>query len=83
MQEKEPKNFRPNLSGDDKGSKKGPKFSIYWVYAIIAVILLSNLVFNVGRPETLSITSLVFKTEMLPRAMYKKLILLTMLAEKV
>ena len=73
MQEKEPKNFRPNLSGDDKGSKKGPKFSIYWVYAIIAVILLSNLVFNVGRPETLSITSLVFKTEMLAKGDVQKI----------
>ncbi len=73
MQEKEQKNFRPNLSGDDKGPKKGPKFSIYWVYGIIAVILLSNLVFNVGKPEMLPITSLAFKTEMLAKGDVQKI----------
>lgn len=73
MQEKEQKNFRPNLSGDDKGSKKGPKFSIYWVYGIIALILLSNLVFNVGKPEMLPITSLAFKTEMLAKGDVQKI----------
>lgn len=67
MQEKEPKNFRPNLSGDDKGSKKGPKFSIYWIYAIVGAILLGNLIFNVGTPETQEISSLVFRTEMLAK----------------
>jgi AFG3 family protein len=73
MQQQEQKNFRPNLSGDDKGPKKGPKFSIYWVYGIIAVILLSNLVFNVGKPEMLPITSLAFKTEMLAKGDVQKI----------
>jgi cell division protease FtsH len=67
MQEKEQKNFRPNLSGNDKGAKKGPKFSIYWIYAIIGAILLGNLIFNVGTPETQEISSLVFRTEMLAK----------------
>ena len=36
-------NKNSKLSGPEKGDspRKGPKFSIYWVYGIIAVILLS------------------------------------------
>lgn len=67
MQEQEQKNFRPNLSGNDKGSKKGPKFSIYWIYVIVGAILLGNLVFNAGTPESQEISSLVFRTEMLAK----------------
>lgn len=37
------KKIKPNFidrGGDDKGQKRGPRFSIYWIYAIIAVILI-------------------------------------------
>jgi AFG3 family protein len=35
-------NKSPKLSGQDKGDgpRKGPKFNIYWIYAIIAAVLL-------------------------------------------
>jgi cell division protease FtsH len=37
------KDFRniPGMpQGDDKPGRKGPKFSIYWIYGIIAVVLI-------------------------------------------
>ena len=35
-----PKFSRPNGDNGDNGSRKGPKFSIYWVYAIIFAVLI-------------------------------------------
>jgi len=35
-----PKFSRPNGENGDNGSRKGPKFSIYWVYAIIFAVLI-------------------------------------------
>jgi AFG3 family protein len=40
--------FLKNSGNDDKSGKKGPKFSIYWIYAAIAVILLGFQYFNTG-----------------------------------
>ncbi len=47
------KNERPNLPrfnnrppGDDNTPKKGPRFSIYWVYAIIFAVLIGFQLFN-------------------------------------
>ncbi len=37
------KNIKPNLpgrEGDDKNLRKGPRFNIYWIYALIAVALI-------------------------------------------
>jgi cell division protease FtsH len=45
------KDFRniPGVSsGDDKNGRKGPKFSIYWIYAIIAVVLIGANLFNMN-----------------------------------
>lgn len=33
-------NNRPNGTGDDNSPRKGPRFSIYWVYAIIFAIII-------------------------------------------
>jgi AFG3 family protein len=33
---------------DDKGKSRGPRFSIYWIYAIIAAVLLGAQYFNSG-----------------------------------
>ncbi len=65
QQQQESKNFRPNLTPDEKGQRKGPKFSIYWVYAIVAVLLLSYNIFNVGNPDLLPVSSVEFKQNML------------------
>jgi AFG3 family protein len=62
------------LSGPDKGEgqRKGPKFSIYWIYAIIAaVLLLAN--FYRGTPETLKVVEVEFKKNMLLQGDVEKL----------
>ncbi len=66
--EKQSKKMKSNLSPDGKPSKKGPKFSIYWIYGGILILLLSYYaLFNPGVPECIQINSLTFKTEMLAK----------------
>jgi AFG3 family protein len=67
MDEQKQKNFRPNLNSGNNKPKKGPKFSIYWIYAAIIVLLLSYRIFDMGTPETFSTTSLEFKNQMLAK----------------
>ena len=54
------------LNGPDKGEgpRKGPKFSIYWIYAIIALVLLGAQYLRTS-PETLKVSELEFKQKML------------------
>jgi AFG3 family protein len=73
MDEQKQKNFRPNLSPEANKPKKTPKFSIYWIYGIIIILLLSYRLFDLGTPETVSITSLDFKNEMLAKGDVKKI----------
>ena len=49
-------------NGDDKG-RKGPRFSIYWIYAIIAAVLIGANVFNTGS-DALKTSEKEFKEEM-------------------
>ena len=57
---------------DDKPAKKGPKFSIYWIYAIIAVILISANLINMS-PDAQRTTEYEFTTEMLAKGDVEKL----------
>ncbi len=69
------KDFRniPGLTGgDDKPLKKGPKFSIYWIYAIIAVILISANLINLS-PDAQKTTELEFRQKMLAQGDVEKL----------
>lgn len=50
---------------NDGGQKKAPRFSIYWVYAIAAILLLGYNLLNYGTPDTLTITEQEFKQKML------------------
>jgi len=50
---------------DDKGPRKGPKLSIYWIYAVIAVVLIGYSTLNMGAPDTNKITDQDFKEQML------------------
>lgn len=67
------KNEKPNLlnkgrpSPDDKngGRNKGPRFSIYWIYATIAIVLIGYSFFNVGSGEALPTSEIEFKNKML------------------
>lgn len=61
-----PENKNPKLSGPDKSDspRKGPKFSIYWIYVIIAAgLLLAQ--FYKGAPDTTKTWEQEFKQKML------------------
>lgn len=47
-------NNRSNNDGDE-GSRKGPRFSIYWVYAIIFAVLIGFQVFGPFSPSTVQV----------------------------
>lgn len=59
-------------SGDDKPTRRGPKFNIYWIYAIIAVILLGANFFSMS-PDAVKTTELEFRQEMLAKGDVEKL----------
>jgi len=53
-------------NGEEKGSfRKGPKFSIYWIYAIVAIFLIGYQVLRGVTPDARDITELKFRQEML------------------
>jgi AFG3 family protein len=58
------KNMRPGLPterpGDEKG-RKGPRFSIYWIYALIAVVLIGANFWGKMGPDTIRINEQDFK----------------------
>ncbi len=83
MKEQEPKNFRPELSGGNKTPKKTPKFSIYWVYAIIGAVLVGQLIFNVGSPETITTDFLTFKDQMVLKGDVVKITKVDVIDEKI
>ncbi|MCU0394562.1 MAG: ATP-dependent zinc metalloprotease FtsH [Chitinophagaceae bacterium] len=55
--------FQRNSGGDEKPGRRGPRFSIYWIYAAIAVILLGAQYFNTGS-SALEIDSKTFLEQM-------------------
>jgi AFG3 family protein len=67
-------NKTPKLSGQDKGDgpRRGPKFSIYWVYAIIAVVLLLAQYIRTS-PDMIKVTELEFRQVMLSQGDVEKL----------
>ncbi|MDR3717096.1 MAG: ATP-dependent zinc metalloprotease FtsH [Puia sp.] len=56
--------FRPR-GDDDNGSRKGPKFSIYWIWGIIAAVLIGFNLFGTFTPDAHPITELDFRKNML------------------
>jgi|CXWL01.1.fsa_nt_gi cell division protease FtsH len=54
---------RPGGGGDDPNNppKKGPKFSIYWIYAIIFAVLIGFQLFGPFSPNMAKTNSLAFK----------------------
>src|SRR6202012_652588 len=68
--------FRPR--GDDDGGRKGPKFSIYWIWGIIAAILLGFNFFGAFTPDAHHLDSeLEFRNNMLEKGDVAKLVLVT------
>ncbi len=76
--DKKPRNdFRnipgmPNGNGEDKTPRKGPKFSIYWIYAVIAVVLIGANFFSMS-PDAVKTTELEFRQRMLANGDVEKL----------
>jgi AFG3 family protein len=56
---------RPNSEGDDSNPKKGPRFSIYWIYALVAIFLIGYQVLRGVTPDATNVSELKFKQEML------------------
>ena len=51
--------------GDDKTPRRGPRFSIYWVYGIVAIVLVGYQIYK-GTSSNATITNdLVFRQQML------------------
>lgn len=50
---------------NDGNQRKTPRFSIYWVYAIAAILLIGYNLLNYGTPDTVTITEQEFKQKML------------------
>ena len=71
-------NKNSKLSGQEKGdgARKGPKFNIYWIYAIIAVILLVAQFSNFA-PDLTKTSEQEFKQNMLAKGDVQKLDLIT------
>src|SRR5947209_4300089 len=59
-------------AGDDKSGRKGPKFSIYWIYAVIAMVLIAAQFFNMS-PDAVRTTELEFRQQMLAKGDVDKL----------
>ena len=58
----------PSLKKGKEGSNgapKGPKFSFYWIYVIVAILLIGYQVLHGVSPDARNITELEFKQKML------------------
>jgi cell division protease FtsH len=64
---------RPSGGNDENNPKKGPRFSIYWVYALVAVFLIGYQVLRGVTPDAANITELKFKQEMLAKNHVEKI----------
>jgi AFG3 family protein len=63
----------PGRSGDDRNSKKPPRFSIYWIYALIAVILIGYQFMHFNGADSTSTSLQEFQKDMLARGDVEKL----------
>jgi AFG3 family protein len=52
---------RPGNNDDPNAPKKGPRFSIYWIYAIIFAVLIGFQLFGPFSPNMAKISSLKFR----------------------
>jgi len=73
QEDKQPKFPFTDKGGDEKPPRKAPKFSIYWIYAIIFAILVGSTWLNTFGPDTVTISEQEFKTDMLAKGDVDKL----------
>ena len=69
------KKINPNFQkqGDDKNQRRAPKFSIYWIYAIIAVTLIGYKYLDFNVPETSTVSQFEFQQKILLQGDVEKL----------
>ncbi len=75
----EDKKNRPDLfekNNDDRGLKKGPRVNIYWLYAIIAAVILGYSLLKQNDPDLKPITLQEFQQSMLAQGDVEKLYLI-------
>ncbi len=68
--------IKPDLyekGGGDKTPRRGPRFSIYWIYALVAVVLIAYNVFNFNKPDVQTTTEQEFKDVMLKNGDVEKI----------
>jgi cell division protease FtsH len=66
QEQNKPKPFKGSENSDDKkGIKKGPKFSITWIYAIVAIFILGYQLMRGVTPEAKEINEYQFRRDML------------------
>lgn len=65
--------FGRRPEGDDKSPRRGPKFSIYWVYGIVALFLVGYQLYKGATPTATVISDLQFRNEMLVKNDIQKL----------
>ncbi|HUB62093.1 MAG TPA: ATP-dependent zinc metalloprotease FtsH [Puia sp.] len=68
--------FRPR-GDDDNGQRKGPKFSIYWIWGIIAAVLIGFNLFGTFTPDAHQIEELDFRKNMLAQGDVEKIDLIS------
>ena len=64
--------FQPISGNDDKPSRKTPKFSIYWIYAIIFAVLIGSNFINM-KPDLIPTSEQEFKNTMLAQGDVEKI----------
>ncbi|HEY8388622.1 MAG TPA: ATP-dependent zinc metalloprotease FtsH [Parasegetibacter sp.] len=73
---KDDRNFprlKPRPSGDES-PRKGPRFNIYWVYGIIAAVLIGFQLFGNFTPNATQTTELEFRNNMLAKGDVAKIV---------
>jgi AFG3 family protein len=68
--------FRPR-GDDDNSQRKGPKFSIYWIWGIIAAVLIGFNLFGTFTPDAHQIEELDFRQHMLSQGDVEKIDLIS------
>ena len=74
QENKSPKFNIQNDKGDSP--RKGPKFNLYWIYGIIAVVLITSNLWSFS-PDISNTNELEFKQEMLAKGDVQKLELIS------
>lgn len=71
-EDKQPSKLPFPTSGEDKSSRKPPKFNIYWIYGLIFAVLIGS-TFYKNNPDITKITEQEFKENMLAQGDVEKI----------